>query len=154
MQSHFAVTLLALAATAALTAPSTPASVSRLRLRPPPAYLEVAGRMHQLGYSSFCWQVGGRGLCADYLPPSCRSRRQPPRIQLAAGSLVELRLGFLPRSLTGAFSRPDGGKPLVQQRLPAARRTRFRVSRAGLLTVSAAAKGGGDASYIACLASR
>jgi hypothetical protein len=116
---------------------------------PPAAFLQTATAKVRLAQSSYCWGVKGGGLCPHYAPPSCVGFAPAPHVKVQRGERVRLLLGFKPTSLTVQLSAPLG--PTV--RLPPRKTSWFRISRAGVLLLSAA-DARGNTSYAACIVLR
>jgi hypothetical protein len=126
------------------------AAIADLGSGPPPAFLQTATRKVRLAQSSYCWHSpGGGGLCADYAPANCGGIAPAPRVTVRKRERVRLLLGFTPNILTVQLGIPLGRT----MSLPLRRMTSFRVTRGGVLLVSAA-DASGDTSYAACIVLR
>lgn len=145
-------------------APTTPASDSPRALQPsppapritgvsagpPPAWLETERGNLWLGYSSYCWGTA----CVDFVAPRCQNSKQTPRIRLRRGERVTAHLRFRPTELGLAQLGSHGARRTVRQkRLRLSSHPSWVVSRSGVFSLFARAKGG-DASYVACVVFR
>ena len=139
----FAATYAPTAGSSTTAAPPPPAP-PRAAGTPPSAWVETERGARWLGYSSYCWRGG---LCVDHIAPACDGLSRAPRLPLRRGERLRFHLGFAPREITLAFANAPS-KPI---KLVAGRITSWRADRAGAFTLFAAAKGGGDASYVSCI---
>lgn len=90
---------------------------------PPKAYAIAGSRIVQLAQGSFCWSSPGAGICADMVPPW--QRGDIPRLVLAPGQVLRLRLGFQPGELQLALLTTAG--PVYSAQLPPQATTDWRV---------------------------
>jgi hypothetical protein len=132
-----------------LLAATLVAPLALLAAKPPKAWVVTSTGRHQLGYSSYCWNRGGEGLCADYAAPKCKGPAAAPTIFVRRGERVRFELGFTPRSVSVSVGRDGTAHDFVPTRHPT-----WRVTRAGPLSLFADAKTNGDASYVACIVFR
>ena len=109
---------------------------------PPPAYATAAGRTVRLATGSYCW--GTR--CVDKLPPA--GRTDLPRLRVARGATVVLRLAFVPRRWTATVL--GSGQT---ETLPRARTATWRARRSGILALDVHAAAG-SVGYLARVAVR
>lgn len=129
-----AALLVALAGHAVASPPPPPPKVAGVADAPPPAWIESGAVQKWLAYSSYCW----RTACVDFVPPSMR--KDIPVLTVKRRRLVKIHLRFTPAEL----SVSQGTKTT---RLAPARVASWRPS-AGLATVFARPRAGGDASYV------
>jgi hypothetical protein len=136
----FVPILAALVAGGCASSKSAPPRPPKLgRSGPPPAWVETEHASRWLGYSSYCWRSGRKGLCADYVHPSCNDKRHPPTILVHEGETVRFHLGYDPTEVTANTERLD-----------ASRDPRWRVEHGGFLALFTKGKAG-DASYVGCV---
>jgi len=105
---------------------------------PPPAWIETKEGGRWLGYSSWCWRSGSKGMCADFMAPTCGGPGIPTLL-LHRGETVRAHLGYTPdeASVDRASATLDG------------RIVEWRAEQPGpfaLFTKGA----GNDASYVGC----
>ena len=111
---------------------------------PPPAWVDTGEERIWLAYSTFCWGTA----CADYLAPRCGDERVPD-LSVERGAVLTFHLGFEPEEVSlETFADRRGGKPV---RLAPTRAPTWAAGDDGVLLLFARARGGGDASYVACL---
>lgn len=126
--------LAALAGYAAAAPPGPPPKVSGANAAPPPAWIEAGMTQKWLAYSSYCWKTA----CVDFVPPAMR--KDIPVLTVKRGTPAKIHLRFAPARL----SVSQGTKTT---RLAPARVATWRPG-AGLATIVARPKAGGDASYV------
>jgi hypothetical protein len=129
-----ALALLASLAGYALAAPpGSPPRPSGVPGAPPPAWVEAGSKEKWLAYSSYCWTT----RCVDYVSPEMR--KDLPELAIGRGQPVTVHLGFAPSQL----SVSQGEK--TRRLFP--RRTATWRPAAGVVSIFAVRKAGGDASY-------
>ena len=129
-----AVTLLgALAGYAVAAPPGAPPKPAGVPGAPPPAWIEAGTAEKWLAYSTYCWKVA----CVDYISPEMR--KDLPVLKIRRGQPVTVHLGFVPSELS--VSQGDRTRRLVP------RRTATWRPVAGVASIFAVRKAGGDASY-------
>ena len=114
-----------------------PPNVEGTKGEPPPAWAVGSGTDTWLAYSSFCW----RTTCVTFLPPNRRD--DVPTVKARRGAFLVIHLGFDPRWVKVRHLASGTSFPLV-----AAAVTRWRVRRAGLISIETRGSGG-TASYLA-----
>jgi hypothetical protein len=117
--------------------PSTPAPASA-RIGPPAAWLETRAGSRWLGFSSFCWSKGNKGVCGDSIAPEC-GQKGVPDVPVERGETVRAHLGYTPEeaSVEHADAKLHG------------RIVTWQVDSAGPFMLFTRGKGG-DASYVGC----
>jgi hypothetical protein len=125
--------VLALAGSAVAAPPGKPPKPAGVPSAPPPAWIEAGTKEKWLAYSSYCWKVA----CVDYVSPEMR--KDLPVLTVRRGQSVTVHLGFVPSQLS--VSQGDKTRPL------APRRTATWRPAAGVASIFAVRKAGGDASY-------
>ena len=116
---------------------------------PPPAWVESEAGSFWLAYSTYCWDR----LCADYVLPRCGETRVPV-VRVGVGETLRFQLGFEASEVVLNVGPPDGGwssDSVRQFRLDPGDRTWTVEGGDSLISLFARARGGGDASYVACL---
>jgi hypothetical protein len=118
-------------------APSTPTPTSG-RIGPPAAWLETRADSRWLGFSSYCWRKGNRGICSDSIAPKC-GQKGVPDVPVTRGEKVRAHLGYTPEeaSVEHADAKLAG------------RTVTWQVDRAGPFVLFTRGKGN-DASYVGC----
>jgi hypothetical protein len=113
---------------------SPPPKVSGVKAAPPPAWVESGTRSVWAAFGSYCWKTA----CVDMLPPA--GRPDLPVLRAPRGTLVRLRLAFVPRTVTVTIGK---------SKVPAVHgKTRVVTWRARPGIVVVEVKGpGGSASY-------
>ena len=125
--------VLALASSAVAAPPGKPPKPAGVPGAPPPAWIDAGAVEKWLAYSSYCWKIA----CVDYISPEMR--KDLPVLTIRRGRSVTLHLGFVPSQL----SVSQGAKT---RSLPARKTVTWRPA-AGVASIFAARKAGGDASY-------
>ena len=129
-----ALTLLATLAGYALAAPpGAPPKPAGVAGAPPPAWIETGTAEKWLAYSTYCWKFA----CVDYVSPEMR--KDLPVLRIRRGQSVAVHLGFTPSQL----SVSQGSK--TRRLVP--RKTATWRPVAGVASIFAVRKAGGDASY-------
>jgi hypothetical protein len=108
------------------------------KISPPPAWIETKAGKSWLGSSTYCWQAGDRGVCADAVAPSCELKGIP-KLNIAEGETVHAHLGYDAdeASVDNAKAELDG------------RTVSWQVMSSGPFSLFTKGKKG-DASYVAC----
>jgi hypothetical protein len=132
--------------------PPTPKpTLGNVNTGPPAAWLETQRGSVWLGYSSYCWTMDGQGVCADFIAPSCADPEHTPKIPLRRGERVTAHIDFDPAEVALSFFPAQGAPTAADQRtLKLSRTPSWVVERDGPFSLFVRAKGGGDASYVAC----
>jgi hypothetical protein len=125
--------LAALAGYAVAAPPGAPPKPAGVPGAPPPAWIEAGTAEKWLAYSTNCWKVA----CVDYISPEMR--KDLPALRIRRGQAVTVHLGFVPSRLS--VSQGDRTRRLVP------RRTATWRPGAGVASIFAVRKAGGDASY-------
>jgi hypothetical protein len=129
-----ALTLLAaLAGYAVAAPPGAPPKPAGVPGAPPPAWIEAGATEKWLAYSTYCWKVA----CVDYISPEMR--KDLPVLRIRRGQPVTVHLGFVPSQLSVSQG--------VRTRRLVPRRTATWRPVAGVASIFAVRKAGGDASY-------
>jgi hypothetical protein len=107
---------------------------------PPAAWIETMAGSTWLGFSSWCWNSGHTGACADASGPEC-GMPGIPDIRVKIGETVRAHLGYTPEeaSVEGAEARLKG------------RTVSWKVHRTGPFSLFTRARSRGDASYVGCV---
>ena len=108
------------------------------KISPPPAWIETKAGNSWLGFSTYCWQAGNKGVCADAVAPSC-GLEGVPDLEVAKGETVSAHLGYDAdeASVDNAKSELDG------------RTITWQVMSSGAFSLFTKGRKG-DASYVAC----
>jgi hypothetical protein len=125
--------LAALAGYALAAPPGPPPKPGGVPGAPPPAWIESGTAQKWLAYSSYCWT----NRCVDYVSPEMR--KDLPVLRIRRGQAVTVHLGFVPSQLS--VSQGEKTRRLVP------RRTATWRPAAGVASIFAVRKAGGDASY-------
>jgi hypothetical protein len=125
--------LAALAGYASAAPPAPPPKPAGVTGAPPPAWIEAGTTEKWLAYSTYCWKVA----CADYVLPE--TRKDLTILRIRRGQAVTVHLGFVPSQLS--VSQGEKTRRLVP------RRTATWRPAAGVASIFAVRKAGGDASY-------
>ena len=113
---------------------------------PPPAWAQLRSSARWFAYSSYCWGSSGVHVCADAAAPVCGDRRTPS-LRVVRGEVVRFHLGFAPKEVSVTVGKSRSRS----RRLRASKVATWKVTRGGVLLLFAQRRGGGDASYAACL---
>jgi hypothetical protein len=105
---------------------------------PPAAWIETKAGSDWLGFSSWCWNSGNTGICADAAAPQC-GQEAVPNIRVERGEAVRAHLGYTPEqaSVEGANAELHG------------RVVSWNVEAAGPFLLFTKGEHG-DASYVGC----
>jgi len=128
-----ALAVMVLAGSAVAAPPGKPPQPAGVPSAPPPAWIEAGATEKWLAYSSYCWKIA----CVDYVSP--QMRKDLPVVRIRRGEPVTFHLGFVPSQL----SVSQGQKT---RSLPPRKVVSWRPA-AGVASIFAVRKAGGDASY-------
>jgi hypothetical protein len=131
--------LLAAACGSATASPPTEPTPWSGHTGPPAAWIETTAGSTWLGFSSYCWNKGHAGVCADAIAPKCGISGVPD-VRVKMGETVRAHLGYTPEeaSVEGADAQLKG------------RTVSWKIDRTGPFSLFTKAKSGGDASYVGC----
>ena len=128
-----ALAVLALVGSAVAAPPGKPPKPAGVSGAPPPAWIDAGAAEKWLAYSSYCWKLA----CVDYVSPEMR--KDLPVLTIRRGQSVTVHLGFVPSQLS--VTQGTKTRSLVPRKAVTWR------PAAGVASIFAVRKAGGDASY-------